>query len=100
MWGVRGKKCDRAAAGSAFERLGRRDLDAEAAEADIRALAGGEQPDRGDAEVFQDLGAEADLAPLPRARRLGPGRRLLRDFGHRHAGGAVAQIDDDAAAVL
>ena len=41
------------------------DLDAEAAETHVSALAGGEQADRGDAEVLEDLRAEPDLAPLP-----------------------------------
>src|SRR5450756_3121186 len=82
----------------AFQRFGPHDLDAEAAEADISALAGGEQPDRGNTDVLEDLRAQADLAPLPRARGVGAGVALMRDFRHRHAGGAVTQIDDDAAA--
>src|SRR5581483_1142666 len=65
---------------SAVERLGRHDLDAEAAEADIGALRGGEQADRGDVEVAQDLRAEADLAPLPRARGFRAGV-AVRDLG-------------------
>ena len=35
---------------------------------------------------------------MPRARDVGAGVALMRDFRHRHAGGAVTQIDDDAAA--
>ena len=60
---------------------------------------GREQPDRAHAEVLQDLRAESDLAPLTRARGF---RRalLLRQRLHRHAGGAVAQHHDDAAADL
>jgi len=81
----------------AFQRLGGDDLDAEAADADIGALAGGQQADRGNAEVAQDLRAEADLTPLPRARGLRAGV-AVRNLGHRHTGGAVSQIDDDAAA--
>src|ERR1700719_3184890 len=50
-----------------LQRLGRDDLDAEAGEPDIGALGRGQQPDRGDPEVFEDLRAEADLAPLPAA---------------------------------
>src|SRR5450830_1202920 len=83
---------------SAFQRFGRHDLDAEAAEADVGALAGCEQADRGNAEVFENLRAEADLAPLPRTGGFGAGVALVRNFRYRHAGGAVAQIDDDAAA--
>src|SRR6185312_1599495 len=80
---------------SAVQLLRAGDLDAEAAQAHVGSLRGGEQFDRGDAEVLQDLRTEADLAPLPRAR----GFRAcvaVRDFRDRHAGGAVAQIDDDA----
>ena len=40
------------------------DPDAEAFEADIVALARGDQIDRGDAEILQDLRAKADLAPF------------------------------------
>src|SRR5205823_2088041 len=42
-------------------RLG--DFDAEAGEADIMAFAGGDEADRMDAEVAQDLSAEPDIAP-------------------------------------
>src|SRR5262249_23595877 len=41
------------------DRLGRHDLDAEAGEADVAVLGRGEEPDRRDAEVFEDLRAEA-----------------------------------------
>src|SRR5512139_2433596 len=82
----------------AVYRFGRRDLDTEAAETNVCALARREQADRGDAQVLQNLRAQADLAPLPRARSLGAAVAFVRDFRHRHAGGAVAQINDDAAA--
>src|SRR2546429_9106836 len=83
---------------SPLQRLGRDDLDAEASEAHIGALGRGQQPDRGDAEVFEDLRAQSDLAPLPAARRL-RAARFLRDPGRRHARSAVSQIDDDARAL-
>src|SRR5438445_4267679 len=44
--------------------LGLGDVDAKAFEADIVALARGDQVDRGNAEIFQDLRAQADLAPF------------------------------------
>src|ERR1700716_2850482 len=55
-------------------------------------------PDRGDAEIAQDLRADADLAPLLVAVRLG--RFLLCDRRHRNARSAVAQIYQHAAAGL
>src|SRR6266851_4585019 len=79
-----------------LERLGRLDLDAEAGEPDIAARPGGIKPDRGDAEIAQDLGAEPDILPLPAAFQFGAGA-VLGDRRGRHAGGAVAQIDEDAA---
>src|SRR5437764_121162 len=42
-------------------RLGRQNFDAEAGEAHIGAFGRGEQPDRRDAEVAQDLRPEPDL---------------------------------------
>src|SRR5215472_15179059 len=80
-----------------FQGFGRDDLDAEAAEPDIRALARRQQPNRGDAEVAQDLRAEADLAPLHVALALRAGA-FLADHRDRHARGAVAQIDEDTPA--
>ena len=47
---------------------------------------------------FRICAPSADLAPLLRARSVGAGIALVRDGRDRHAGGAVAQIDDDAAA--
>src|ERR1700730_16707734 len=78
---------------AAVERFGGHDLDAEACEPDIRELARREQADRRDAEVFEDLCAEPDFAPLPRARNLRAGGARLRNGVRRDAGGAVAQED-------
>ena len=55
-------------------------------------------PDRGDAEVTQDLRADADFAPLPVA--VGFRGPLLRERRNRNAGRAVAQVDQHASAVL
>ena len=49
---------------SVIDDVGVLDGDAEAVEPDIVPLARGKEPDRGDAEVAQDLRAEADLAPV------------------------------------
>ena len=49
-----------------------------------------------DAEIAQDLRAEADLAPLRRPLAFRAGRRGAGEFG-RHARRAVAQIDQHAA---
>src|SRR5690606_32500427 len=80
--------------------LGLCDADAEAFQPDIVALARGDQVDRGDAEVLQDLGSEPDLAPfvLAIARFLvvlvaAPVAALLL----ADTDGAFPQIDDDAA---
>src|SRR5262249_32058945 len=51
--------------GPVIDPLGRHDLNPEAGEADIGELGGSQQPDRGDAQILGDLGAEPDLAPLP-----------------------------------
>src|SRR5262249_44786058 len=56
-----------------FDCFGVGDLDAEAGETDIGHLAGRQQTNRGDAEVAQDLRAEADLAPLLGSRSLRSG---------------------------
>src|SRR5437588_8758038 len=81
------------------ERFGRFDLDAEAGEPDIGARPGGVQLDRADPQIAQDLRAEPDLAPFPAAFELGGGG-VFGDRGGRHPGGAVAQINEDAAARL
>src|SRR5262249_58250485 len=78
----------------------RYDLDSEAGKPHIGESAAGEQADRGDAEILEDLRAESDLAPLPRAGLLRRGGAGLRDGMRGHSGGAVAQEDDHAAAFL
>src|SRR5205814_4622177 len=49
---------------SPFEVFRRLNLNPESGKPNIGELRGGQQPDRGNAEVFEDLRAEADLAPL------------------------------------
>ena len=58
----------------------------------------GQEADRVDAKVFQDLRAEADLAPLPRARLAGRRVARFRDGDDGHARGAVAQQHEHASA--
>src|ERR1700754_1377245 len=72
------------------------DLDAETGQTLVVVRRRGEVPDRGDAEVAQDLRADADLAPLLVAVSLG--RFLLSNGCHRDARSAVAQIYQHAAA--
>src|SRR5690606_39950233 len=76
-------------------------MDAEAFQADIVTFARSDQPDRGDAEILEDLCAQADFAPFALATT-----RLLMGFATHcravailvgHADGALAQVDDDAA---
>src|ERR1700736_5055862 len=81
------------------------DRDAEAGKADVAAFACRQEADRADAEVLQDLGAEADLAPLALARRGGAmclvGRPMNVAVAAAGAGDAdrpFAEIDDNAAA--
>src|ERR1043166_731713 len=85
---------------SPLQPLRLRDLDPEPGEADVVVLARRQEPDRAHAEVLQDLRTQSDLAPLPRARGLRLALAVLRQRLHRHAGGAVAQHHDDAAADL
>src|ERR1700760_4843715 len=76
------------------DRLGRHDLDAEAGETDIAGLGRGEQADGRDAQVLENLGTKADLAPLALALGFGSGVALLavlRDRRYRHANRAIAQ---------
>src|SRR3954453_9828516 len=82
------------------DQFGRRDFDARTAKTDIGELGRGQQPDRGDAQILEDLGAEPDLAPLPRTRNLGTGRARLRDGMSGHTRGTVAEKHDDAAPLL
>src|SRR6202035_2224447 len=93
----------RATAPSLRDRLRRHDLDAEAGEPDVAVLRRGDQADRRDAEVLEDLRAEPDLAPLALPLGLGAGVALLAvlvpalgDRRHRHADRAVAQEDEHA----
>src|SRR3981081_212849 len=74
------------------------DLDAEAGQSLVVVHRRRQVPDRGDAEIAQDLRADADFAPLPVA--VGFGRFLLRQRRDRNAGGAIAQVDQHAPAVL
>src|SRR5215471_17281661 len=85
---------------ASIENRGLRDGDAVAVQADVVAARRGQQLNTADAEVAQDLGADADLAPLRLALRAGgrggaigclPLRRL-----HVALGGT--EIDDDAGA--
>src|SRR3984893_540922 len=74
------------------------DLDAEAGQALVVVHRRRQMANRGDAEIAQDLRADADFAPLPVA--VGFGGLLLRKRRNRNAGGPIAQIDQHAAAGL
>src|SRR5436190_14786830 len=74
-----------------LERLGRLDLDAEPGEPDIAARARRIEPDRGDPQIAQDLGAEPDILPLPAALQFGGGA-VFGDRRRWNTRGAVAQI--------
>src|SRR5690606_40124772 len=76
------------------------DLHPEAFQSDIMALTRGEQPDRADAEILEDLRAEADLQPLILALLCFAVHFAVVQAaagGGRHADPdrAFAQIDDD-----
>src|SRR5437763_741893 len=73
------------------------DFDAEAGEADIMAFAGGDEADRMDAEVAQDLSAKPDVAPHLLARG-GTARLLALHMADRYARRSLAQIDEHARA--
>src|SRR5262249_44086895 len=77
--------------------LGRRDLDSKSGKADIGAFRRGQQSNRADTEVLENLSTESDLAPLLRAGHLGAARTGLRDGVGGNAGRAVAQEDDNPA---
>src|ERR1700760_4324116 len=79
----------------AFEMLVRNDLDSETGQSLVVVHRRRQVSDRGDAEVTQDLRADADLAPLPVA--IGLRRFGFADGLDRNAGSAVAQIDQHAA---
>src|SRR3984893_13571112 len=82
----------------AFELFVGDDLDAEAGQSLVVVHRRRQMTNRGDAEIAQDLGADADLAPLPVA--VGFGGSLLGQWRNRNAGGAVAQVYQHAAAGL
>src|SRR5258708_1570203 len=82
---------------SVIDRLSRHDLDAEAAKAHVSALAGSQQANGGNLEVFENLRAETDLTPLPRASGIGGRVIPVRNFRHGNACGAIAQKDNHAA---
>src|SRR6478736_2008474 len=81
---------------SALDWLGRHNLNAKASETNVSALAGGEQANRGNAEVLENLRAQPDFAPLPRTGRIGSGVAMW-NLGHRHAGRPISQINDNSA---
>src|SRR5262245_34164307 len=78
-----------------IKRLSRYDFDPEPAEPNISTLGRGQQPDRGDPEILEDLSTKSDLAPLLGAGDLRAGRAGMRDRMGRHAGGPIAQKHDD-----
>src|ERR1700737_913836 len=80
----------------AFKQFVGDDLDAEAGQSLVVVHRRCQMADRGDAEIAQDLRANADLAPLLVA--VGFGGCLLGQRCYRNAGGAVAQIHQHAAA--
>src|ERR1700737_1130910 len=71
-------------------------LDAEAGQSLVVVHRRRQMTDRGDAEIAQDLGADADLAPLPVA--VGFRGFLLRKPCYRYAGTLIAQVHQHAAA--
>src|ERR1700712_492679 len=74
--------------GLAFKLLAGDDLDAEARQSLVVVHRRGQVPDRGDAEIPQDLRADADLAPLLVA--VGLGGFVFRQGSDRHPGRTVA----------
>src|SRR5260370_3132737 len=74
------------------------DLDAETGQSLVVVHRGRQMTDRGDAEIAEDLGADADLAPLPVA--VGFGGPLLRQPRNRTTGRALAQVYQHTAAGL
>src|SRR6202453_2896356 len=85
-------------AASRVERFDRSDLDAEPGKTDVGAWIVGAQPDRGNPEVAQDLGAQSDFTPLALARIVGAVRVSAAQV-RRHARRAVAQIDEGPASL-
>src|SRR5260370_31841004 len=74
------------------------DLDPKTGQSLVVMHRRGQMADRGDAEIAQDLRADADLAPLPVA--VGFRGFLLRQRRDGNAGSAIAQIDQHARAGL
>src|SRR5260370_38874383 len=74
------------------------DLDAEAGQSLVVVHRRRQMTDRGDAEIAQDLRADADLAPLPVA--VGFRGFLLRKRCDRYAGSAIAQVHQHTSAGL
>src|SRR4051812_15775603 len=74
---------------SSFQLFVGDDLDAKAGKSLVVMHRGREVDDRGDAEIAQDLGADADFTPLPVA--IGFRRLLFADRLDRNPGRAVAQ---------
>src|SRR5262252_3247001 len=83
--------------GSAFDRFGRYDFYAETAETDIGPFARCQQTDRGYPQVFENLRAKSDFAPLSGTRGVGACVTFMRNFRDRYARCAVAQEYDDPA---
>src|SRR6202140_5188574 len=80
----------------AFELFVGDDLDAEAGQSLVGVHRRRQMTNRGDAEIAQDLGPDADLAPLPVA--VGFGGPLLRQRRNRNPGGAISQVNQHTAA--
>src|SRR5260370_21223961 len=72
------------------------DLDAKTGQSLVVVHRRRQMADRGDAEIAQDLRADADLAPLPVA--VGFRGFLLRQRRAGNAGSAVGQLSQHAAA--
>src|SRR5260370_13856444 len=74
------------------------DLDAKTGQSLVVVHRRRQMTDRGDAEIAQDLRADADFAPLPVA--VGFGGFLFGQGRYGDAGGAVAQIYQHTSAGL
>src|SRR5690348_18431423 len=85
---------------SAVYRLRCDNFDAESRKTDISPFGGGQQPDRGNPQILENLRAKTNFAPLARAGGVGSGVTFMRDIRDRNPRRAVPQIDDDAASRL
>src|SRR5215471_9876669 len=83
--------------GSAFDRFGRYDFYAETAETDVGPFARCQQTDRGYPQIFENLRAKSDFAPLSGTRGVGACVTFMRNFRDRYARCAVTQEYDDPA---